>query len=67
MNFSISREALRLLVDLVWQHATDSKSVPSTRVADKLIDEMLVLQRVLGRNHGPLRDSDASQNTDGSK
>lgn len=31
-------EDLRRLVDIVWQHATESASVPSTKTADMLID-----------------------------
>jgi hypothetical protein len=30
-------EGLRLLVDIVWQHATESLAVPETKTADKLI------------------------------
>lgn len=39
-----SREDLRRLVDAVWQHATESTAVPSTKTADKLIDAALAAQ-----------------------
>jgi hypothetical protein len=34
------REALRKLVDVVWNEATESTAVPSTKWADKLIDKV---------------------------
>ena len=33
-----AREVLRHLVDIVWQHATESTAVPFTKTADMLID-----------------------------
>jgi len=35
------REWLRKLVDVVWNHATESTAVPSTKTADMLIDRAL--------------------------
>ena len=35
-----NREALRKLVDVVWNEATESTAVPSTKWADKLIDKV---------------------------
>lgn len=39
----VNRNALRELVDLVWQEATESDAVPSTSWADSLIDKVLSL------------------------
>lgn len=39
--FRVSREELRRLVDIVWNEATESTAVPSTKWADKLIDRAL--------------------------
>jgi len=33
------RKQLRHLIDVVWNHITESKEVPATRTADKLINE----------------------------
>lgn len=33
------RKQLRHLIDIVWNHVTESKEVPATRTADKLINE----------------------------
>jgi hypothetical protein len=35
---AVSKPDLRALVDVVWQHATESAVVPSTKTADMLID-----------------------------
>jgi hypothetical protein len=34
-----SRDMLRRLVDVAWQAATQSTEVPSTRLADKMINQ----------------------------
>ena len=37
------RKQLRHLIDVVWNHVTESEEVPSTLVADELIDKALKL------------------------
>ncbi|WKZ94058.1 hypothetical protein P0E69_09380 [Chimaeribacter arupi] len=39
----VNKNALRELVDVVWQEATESEAVPSTKWADSLIDKLLSL------------------------
>ena len=38
------RKVLRHLVDIVWQHIWEDQSVPSTAVADDLIDKALLTE-----------------------
>ena len=40
----MNRKRLRHLVDLVWQHIWEDQSVPSTTVADELIDRALLVE-----------------------
>lgn len=42
-QFLLTRADLRRLVDVVWNEATESIAVPSTKWADKLIDRALML------------------------
>ncbi len=42
-DVSVRQKALRELVDVVWQHATESTYVPSTDIADKLIARVAAL------------------------
>jgi hypothetical protein len=39
----LTRDDLRRLVDIVWNEATESTAVPSTKWADRLIDKALLL------------------------
>lgn len=52
------RRALRQLVDIVWQHATESAAVPSTKTADMLIDKSPVSSTLWG-------DANEIQSSDG--
>lgn len=40
----MDREFLRHLIDTVWNHVYENKSVPATQVADDLIDEAIASQ-----------------------
>jgi len=40
-SVQFDRKFLRDLVDIVWNHITESEEVPSTMTADKLIDKAI--------------------------
>jgi len=41
---TVNRESLRHLVDVIWGHIYEDESVPSTYVADQLIDKALHIE-----------------------
>ena len=49
------RDPLRVLVDLVWNEATESKAVPFTKTADRLIDTALCYRSVTEGKEIPLK------------
>ena len=51
----MDEKVLRHLVDLVWQHATESKAVPSTTTADMLIAKAFEGEKhTYPERHGPV-------------